>query len=153
MNELKTLHISITEASSLPPADLLCWLVEHRLTDVGLDIELPSDTIIILCDLHSGTHVLVDSVIKSVLRSNQIVSVVLSNISCENMACMHRVLLHYPSYITLKLKRIRLGYDGILYLFIYSALNTTVILISRNVSKYLIPMILLTGSGELTGDC
>ena len=68
LNELKTLHISITEASSLPPADLLCWLVEHRLTDVGLDIELPFDAI--LCGLHSGTHVLVDSVLKSVLRSN-----------------------------------------------------------------------------------
>ena len=48
VNELKTLHISITEASSLPPADLLCWLVEYRLTDVGLDIELPSDTIVMI---------------------------------------------------------------------------------------------------------
>ena len=114
MSELKTLHISITEASSLPPADLLCWLVEYRLTDVGLYIELPSDTI--LCDFHSGTHVLVDSVLKSVLRSDQITSVALSNISHETMAGVNNILLHCPSLSTLELKRTRLGYDGILYL-------------------------------------
>ena len=114
MSELNTLHISITEKSSLPPADLLCWLVEHRLTDVGLDIELPSDTI--LCDFHSGTHVLVDSVLKSVLRSDQITSVALPNISHETMAGVNNILLHCPSLTTLELKRTRLGYDGILYL-------------------------------------
>ena len=123
MNELKTLHISITEASSLPPADLLCWLVEYRLTDVGLYIELPSDAN--LCDLHSRTHVLVDSILKSVLRSDQITSIALPNISHETMAGVNNILLHCPSLTTLKLKRTRLGYDGILYLCSSLRNNTT----------------------------
>ena len=124
LSELKVLHISSRKECSLPPTDLLHWLIEgvNKLKEFVLDIEFPSNTIY---DLHNPTDVLVDSVVKSVLRSNQIIKIVLSNISRETMAGVHNILLHCPSLTTLELKRTRLGYDGILY--IYSALrnNTT----------------------------
>ena len=44
LRELKSLHISSDEECSPPPSDLLLWLVEHRLTEVGLDIKLPSNS-------------------------------------------------------------------------------------------------------------
>ena len=119
LSELKVLHISSSGECSPPPTDIHSWLEhgliegENRLTEVVLDIKFPSKTIY---DLHSPTDVLVDSVLKSVLRSQQITKIVLSNISRETMAGVHNILLHCPSLTTLELKRTRLGYDGILYI-------------------------------------
>ena len=128
LNELKSLSIielksTITdlEESSPPPADFLCWTVEHSLTELVLDVKFPSNTY----DLHSPTDVLVDSVLKSVLRSHQITKIVLPNVSRETMAGIHSILLHCPSLTTLKLKRTRLGYDGILYICSALRKNTT----------------------------
>ena len=47
LRELKVMCISSDEECSPPPSDLLCWPVEHRLTEVVLDIELPSNSVAI----------------------------------------------------------------------------------------------------------
>ena len=123
LSKLRVLDISCSEKCSLlPPTDTLCWLVEHRLTEVLIDINFPSYTIY---DIHSPTDVLVDSVLKSVLRSNTITKLVLPNVSRDTMAGVHSILLHCPSLTTLELKRTRLGYDGILYICSALRINTT----------------------------
>ena len=113
LSELRELNITLDGDCSPPPAGLLCWLVEHRLTTVEMDINPTSNT---AYDLHSSTDGMVDSLLKSVLRSNQITRLCLSNVSRETMAGVHSILLHCPSLVSLELKRTRLGYDGILYI-------------------------------------
>ena len=122
LRELKVLHISSSKESSPPPSDLLLWLVEHRLTEVELDIKLPSNSV--YC-LRSSIDALVGSLFKHVLRSNQITKISLPNISRETMAGVHSILLHCPSLTTLELKRTRLGYDGILHICRALRYNTT----------------------------
>ena len=123
LRELKSLRISSDEECSPPPSDLLLWLVEHRLTEVGLDIELPSNSAYYcVC---SSIDALVGSLFKHVLRSNQITKISLSNISRETVAGVHSVLLHCPSLTSLELKRTRLGYDGILHICRALRNNTT----------------------------
>ena len=122
LRELKVLRISSSEECSPPPSDLLLWLVEHRLTEVGLDIKLPSNSA--YC-LRNSIDALVGSLLKHVLRSNQITKMVLSNISRETMAGVRSILLHCPSLTTLELKRTRLGYDGILHICHALRNNTT----------------------------
>ena len=122
LRELKVLHIYSDEECSPPPSDLHCWPEEHRLTVVVLDIKLPSNS---AYDVRSSTDALVDSLLKSVLRSNQITGMELPNISRETMAGVHSILLHCPSLTTLELNRTRLGYDGILHIFSALRNNTT----------------------------
>ena len=122
LRELK-LRISSYEKCSPPPSDLLCGPVEHRLTEVVLDIKLPSNSVY---DVRSSTDALVDSLLKSVLRSNQITRIELPNIYRETMAGVHSILLHCPPSLTsLELKRTRLGYDGILHICSALRNNTT----------------------------
>ena len=122
LRELKVLRISSFKECSPPPSDLHCWPVEHRLTEVVLDIELPSNS---AYDVRSSTDALIDSLLKSVLRSNQITRMVLPNISRETMAGVHSILQHCPSLTSLELKRTRLGYDGILHICSALRNNTT----------------------------
>ena len=122
LRELKVLRIFSDEECSPPPSDLHCWPEEHRLTEVVLDIKLPSHS---AYDVRSSTDALVDSLLKSVLRTNQITGMVLPNISCETMAGVHNILLHCPSLTSLELKRARLGYDGILHICSALRNNTT----------------------------
>ena len=122
LRELKVLRISSDEECSPPPSDLHCWPVEHRLTEVVLDIELPSNS---AYDVRSSTDALVDSLLKSVLGSNPMTRMVLPNISRETMAGVHSILLHCPSLTSLELKRTRLGYDGILHICSALRNNTT----------------------------
>ena len=96
--------------------------MEHRLTEVVLDIELPSNSVY---DVRSSTDALVDSLLKSVLRSNQITRMELPNISRETMTGVHSILLHCPSLTSLELKRTRLGSDGILHICSALRNNTT----------------------------
>ena len=119
LRELKSLHISSSEECSPPPSDLLLWPVEHRLTEVVLDIKLPSNSAYCL------RSALVGSLLKHVLRSNQITKISLSNISRETMTGVHSILLHCPSLTSLELKRTRLGYDGILHICRALRNNTT----------------------------
>ena len=113
ITKLKVLRISSYGECSPPPADQRYWPVEHRLTEIVLGVKFPSNP---LYDLQSPKDVLVDSVLKSVLRSNQIVTMVLPSISRETMAGVYSILLHCPSLTTLELMRTRLGYDGVLYI-------------------------------------
>ena len=122
LSELKKLHISSRVEWSPPPTDSLSWLVEHKLRVVVLDVRFPCNTIY---ELRNPTDALVDSVLKSVLRSNTITKLVLSNISRGTMAGVRSILLHCPSLTTLELKRTRLGYDGILYICSALKNNTT----------------------------
>ena len=122
LRELKVLHISSREECSPPPSDLLCGPVEHRLTEVVLDIKLPSNS---AYDVRSSTDALINSLMKCVLRSNQITRMVLPNISRETLAGVHSILLHCPSLTSLELKRTRLGYDGILHICSALRNNTT----------------------------
>ena len=113
LSELRKLIISIEGECSPPPAGLECGPVSSRLTTVVMDINLPSNT---AYDLHSSTDGMVDSLLKSALRSSQITILCLPNISRETMAGVHSILLHCPSLVQLVLKKTRLGYDGILYI-------------------------------------
>ena len=123
LNELKSLVISSTGEYSVPPPDIFTsWPVEHRLTQLLLDIKLPSNTIY---DLRTGVDVLLHSVLNSVLISNRITSIELPNISRGTMAGVRSILLHCPSLTTLTLQRTRLGYDGILYICSALRINTT----------------------------
>ena len=123
LNELKSLDIRNTEECSVPPPDILTsWPVEHRLTQLVLYIELPSNTIY---DLRTGVDVLLHSVLNSVFISNRITELVLPNISRGTMAGVRSILLHCPSLTTLELDRTRLGYDGILYICSALRINTT----------------------------
>ena len=122
LRELKVLRISSSEECSPPPSDLLLWLVEHRLTEVVLDIKLPSNSA--YC-LRSSIDALVGSLLKHVLKSNHITKMVLPNISRETVAGVHSILLHCPSLTSLELKRTRLGYDGILHICRALRNNTT----------------------------
>ena len=122
VRELKVLHIFSSKECSPPPSDLLLWLVEHRLTEVGLDIKLPSNSA--YC-LRTSIDALVGSLLKRVLRSNHITKMVLPIISRETMAGVHSILLHCPSLTSLKLRRTRLGYDGILHICRALRNNTT----------------------------
>ena len=122
LRELKVLHIFSSGECSPPPSDILCWLVEHILTQVVLNIKLPYNSVF---DVRSSTDALVDSLLKSFLRYNQITEMVLPNISRETMAGVYSILLQCPSLTSLKLKRTRLGYDGILYICSALRNNTT----------------------------
>ena len=122
LSELRKLDISIRGECSPPPAGLECGPVSSRLTTVNVRINLPSNTVY---DLYSSTDGMVDSLLKSVLRSNQITKLCLTNISRETMAGVHSILLHCPSLVSLELKRTRLGYDGILYICRVLRINTS----------------------------
>ena len=113
LSELRELKICIGGECSPPPAGLECGPVSSRLTTVVMDINLPSKT---AYTLHSSTDGMVDSLLKSVIKSNLITQLCLPNISRETMAGVHSILLHCPSIVSLELKRTRLGYDGILYI-------------------------------------
>ena len=113
LSKLRELYISIKHECSPPPASLEWWPVSSRLTTVGMDINLPSHTAYYL---HSSTDGMVDSLLKSVLISNQFTRLCLPNISRETMAGVYSILLHCPSLVSLELLRTRLGYDGILYI-------------------------------------
>ena len=118
LSELRELKIFIEDECSPPPAGLECGPVSHTLREVDVEINLLSNT---AYQLRSSTDRMVDSLLKSVLRSILITKVCLPNISRETMAGVHSILLHCPCLDTLKLKRTRLGYDGII--FICSALR------------------------------
>ena len=122
LSKLKVLELSCWGKCSLPPTDPLCWLIEHRLAEIMIDVKFPSSTIY---EMYSPTDVLVDSVLKSAVRGNIITKMVMPNISRETMAGVRSMLLHCPSLTTLELMRTRLGYDGILYICSALRNNTT----------------------------
>ena len=121
LSKLKQLHITSSSECSPPPPAIIVER-DNELREVVLDVILPTNTIY---DLHCPADVLVDSVLKFTLKSNQITKMVLPHISRETMAGVRSILLHCPSLTTLELKRTRLGYDGILYICSALRNNTT----------------------------
>ena len=87
----------------------------YNCSEAILDIVFPSFNIKYGASFSINTGI--NALLKSILRSNKITSMILSNISRETMAGVRNILLHCPSLTTLELKRTRLGYDGILYIF------------------------------------
>ena len=147
LSTLKELHILSEEECNPPPITLNRWPEEHRLTELVLDVIFLSNAIY---DLQTPTDALLNSVLKSVLRSKQITKLVLPNISRENMANVHSILLQCPSLATLELKRTRLGYDGILY--ICCALRNNRSLINLLIDDELEPICWPPSEGE-TENC
>ena len=121
LSKLKQLHITISSECSPPPPDIIIQK-DNELREVVLDVILPTNTIY---DLHCPADVLVDSILKYTLKSNQITKMVLPHISRETMAGVRSILLYCPCLTTLELKRTRLGYDGILYICSALRNNTT----------------------------
>ena len=124
LSELRQLEIFTYGYSwfTPPPAGLKWWPISSRLTTLKMNINLPPSA---AYDLHSSTDGMVDSLLKSVLRSDQVTRLCLPNISRETMAGVHSILLHLPSLVSLELKRTRLGYDGIIYICSALRNNTT----------------------------
>ena len=148
-SKLKVLRLYSEEECNPPPSDLVWWPEEHKLTKIELDIKFSSDK---ANDVRSPADVLVDSVLKSVLRSTHIIitEIVLSNVSRETMAGVHSILLHCPSLTTLELKRTRLGYDGILYICSTLRNNTTLRHIAIHDDLQLPPSREKMGLGDIT---
>ena len=121
-SKLEVLRIWSYEQCNPPPTDLVWWPEDHKLSKLKLDIEFTPDKYDIIC---SPIDLFFKCVLKSVLRSNQITKMILSNISRGTMAGVRSILLHCPSLTTLELKRTRLGYDGILYICSALRTNTT----------------------------
>ena len=127
--ELKGFYIKTTELSSRSRRYATSELTEsvqksRSWNEAVLYIEFPSSTI--RYDVYHLINVGIDSLLKSVHKSNQITRMVLPpNISRETMAGVYSILLHCPSLTTLELKRTRLGYDGILYICSALRNNTT----------------------------
>ena len=128
LNEVKVLDIFssrlCTPSRTALHSQLENGLIEgdNKLTEVILDVKLHSNA---FHGVQNPTDVLVDSLLKSVLRSNQITKIVLPNISCETMVDVCKILQNCPSLITLELKRTRLGYDGIVSMCSALRNNTT----------------------------
>ena len=133
-SKLKSLHIfnpvHIPIEHSPPPVDV-CWFPP----ELKLDIKFPSRSMYKLC---TPTDIFLESVLKSVLRSNVVTKMVLPSISRETMSGVHELLLHCPSLTTLELNRTRLGYEGILY--ICSALKRNAKLTHLLIHDDLLPM-------------
>ena len=107
LSELKILRISYKKECSPPPTNLVCWLVEHGLHEIILDITFPSGD--------NKVDIFLESLLKSILESKHICKVTLPHISRKTMAGVHRIIQN--SNITeMKLIRTALGYDGILYI-------------------------------------
>ena len=126
---------SCSRDCTIPPPDSNCWPSENILKEIVLEVHLPTNK---SYDISSPTDVFVDSVLKSVLRSNTITRMVLPNISRGTMAGVHNILLHCPSLTSLELKRTRLGYDGILY--ICSTLRTSKTLKTLEINDLQLPL-------------
>ena len=83
-------------------------------TEAVLDVKFPSTAI--KYKLSTSLHVGINSLLKSIQRSNHFTEMKLHNISRETMAGVYSILLCCSSLATLEMKRSRLGYDGILYI-------------------------------------
>ena len=123
LTELNSLDITSTVVCSPPPTDYLCWLVEQRLKKFSLYTQYPSN--IYTNPSKSPADVVADSILKSVLRSNQITEIGLYHISRGTVAGVRGILLHCRSLTTLRLGSTRLGYEGILYICSALRNNTT----------------------------
>ena len=90
-----------------PPSHPICQVLENSITELELDVKLPYS---------SPTALFINDLLTSILRSKLIRKLSLANISRENMANVHAIIIQCPNLAYLKLMRCRLGYDGMLYI-------------------------------------
>ena len=95
-----------------PPSHPICQALENSVTKLELNVELPYSSY----DVKSPTALFINDLLTSILRSKLIRKLLLPNISRENMANVHAVIIQCPNLVHLTLMSCRLGYDGMLYI-------------------------------------
>ena len=112
LKNLKSVRFLADRLSNTPPSHPICQAIENSITELELDVKLPYSSY----DVKSPTALFINDLLTSILRSKLIRKLSLANISRENMANVHTVIMQCPNLANLKLMRCRLGYDGMLYI-------------------------------------
>ena len=110
LKNLKSVRFSADRLSNTPPSHPICQAIENSITE--LDVKLPYSSY----DVKSPTALFINDLLTSILRSKLIRKLSLANISRENMANVHTVIIQCPNLSHLTLMSCRLGYDGMLYI-------------------------------------
>ena len=112
LKNLKCLTFSAHRLCNTPPSHPICQALENSITELELNVKLPYSSY----DVKNPTALFINDLLISILRSKLIRKLSLENISRENMANVHTIIIQCPNLAYLKLMRCRLGYDGILYI-------------------------------------
>ena len=113
LRNLKSLRFSaVIGLSNTPPSHPICQALENSVTKLELDVKLPYSSY----DVKSPTALFINDLLTSILKSKLITELLLPNISRENMANVHAIIIQCPNLAHLELMRCRLGYDGMLYI-------------------------------------
>ena len=113
LTDLRLLHIHASKASITQATDFNCWPVRHKLKEIMVDMHIPSYS---THDIFSPADKLVQPLLRSILKSDQITKIELSMVSRNTMQSIVTILSCCPKLKTLELKRTNLGYDGIIYI-------------------------------------
>ena len=113
LKNLKSVRFSaFIGLSNTPPSHPICQAIENSITELELDVELPYSSYDVKCP----TALFINDLLTSILRSKLIKELSLPNISRENMANVHAIIIQCLNLVHLELMRCRLGYDGMLYI-------------------------------------
>ena len=112
LKNLKCLGLFTNRLCNIPTSHPICQTIENSITKLRLDVELPYSSY----DIKSPTALFINDLLTSILRSKLIRKLILPNISRENMANVHAIIIQCPNLAHLELMRCRLGYDGMLYI-------------------------------------
>ena len=112
LKNLKSLRFFTDRLCNTPPSHPICQALENSVTKLELDVKLPYSSY----DVKSPTALFINDLLTSILRSKLITYLSLPNISRENMANVHSIIIQCPNLAHLELLRCRLGYDGMLYI-------------------------------------
>ena len=112
LKNLKSVRFSADRLCNTPPSRPICQALENSITELRLYVKLPYSSY----DVKSPTALFINDLLTSILRSKLITELLLLNISRENMANVHAVIIQCPNLVHLELMRCRLGYDGMLYI-------------------------------------
>ena len=113
LRNLKSVRFSaFIGLSNTPPSHPICQAIENSITKLELDVKLPYSSY----DVKSPTALFINDLLTSILRSKLITELILPNISRENMANVHAIIIQCPNLVHLTLMSCRLGYDGMLYI-------------------------------------
>ena len=123
LKNLKSVRFSADRLCNTPPSHPICQALENSITELELDVELPYSSY----DVKSPTALFINDLLTSILRSKLIRKLLLPNISRENMANVHAIIMQCPNLVHLELMRCRLGYDGMLYICNALRYNSSII--------------------------
>ena len=112
LKNLKSVRFFTNRLCNTTPSRPICQALENSITKLELDVKLPYSNY----DVKSPTALFINDLLTSILRSKLITELSLANISRENMANVHAIIIQCPNLVFLKLMRCRLGYDGMLYI-------------------------------------